>query len=189
MTKQELLDKWEDLVDQDEMGRDLDSLTERILTARNKELERERDLLAEDSWNRANERDRALEAGDALYESVGGHDHWDKTGGAGSGCPVCIRQREGRDAWRKLRDSLRPPVVMSSQDREAVLQLLLEEQAGWMWDDRKSAVEALIDATRDGIRGLSSYSDDELLDALTEAEDLDDGRNVLLAKYRGEEKL
>ena len=31
-----------------------------------------------------------------LRNCLGGHAHWDDTGGAGSGCPICISQREAK---------------------------------------------------------------------------------------------
>ena len=45
---------------------------------------------------------KAVSAADALRDSVGGHEHWDRTMKRGAGCPACIRQREGRIEAEKL---------------------------------------------------------------------------------------
>ena len=51
--------------------------------------------------------ERVREAGEELCRHLGGHsEHWDRTGGSGSGCPACLRQWHWQKEFRKATEAL-----------------------------------------------------------------------------------
>ena len=65
----------------------------------------------------------ALEAMEYAYRNRTSHyAHWDKTGGAGSGCPACQQETENNDRMRRTIDSIRrvyPSLIARLQEDSA----------------------------------------------------------------------